>query len=290
MPVAELATLTASVKAHGLLTPITLLDGKILDGRHRYHACLTARVVPTFAEYSGNDPVGFVMAANLERRHLDVGQRAMIAVELETMKHGGDRKSEARNQDVNLHLDREEAAETLGISQSSVAKAAKIKAADPALADEVAAGNVTLNAASKKVAKAKAEAAAPAPDEPEERIDKVGQVIPPALWADWDRAASAAKHLCSLMSEIRCTLRDGRGTDVIFGELGSLIVTEANALYHELTLIKPHAVCTTCRGVMRKKCKFCGTRGWLSDYRFNSFVSKEEKALIVVAAAKKGTK
>jgi ParB-like chromosome segregation protein Spo0J len=40
----ELAELAVDIRAHGLLEPIVLLDGLVLDGRNRLRACEAAGV------------------------------------------------------------------------------------------------------------------------------------------------------------------------------------------------------------------------------------------------------
>ena len=74
--------LVASIREHGLISPITLLDGKILDGRNRYRACLKADVEPDFEILDSSDPekwVAYVEAQNFCRRHLTNVQRTAIA-------------------------------------------------------------------------------------------------------------------------------------------------------------------------------------------------------------------
>jgi ParB-like chromosome segregation protein Spo0J len=80
--------LVASVKAHGLREPIIMLEEMILDGRNRYRACVAAGVEPCFTPFRGDDPLAFVVDANLHRRHLSESQRAMVAAKLATLAHG----------------------------------------------------------------------------------------------------------------------------------------------------------------------------------------------------------
>jgi len=83
MDPAEFRDLVESVKKHGLREPITVFQGEILDGWHRYQACLETGVEPVFRELGeGENVVDFVVDYNLTRRHLNAGQRAMVAVQL----------------------------------------------------------------------------------------------------------------------------------------------------------------------------------------------------------------
>jgi N6-adenosine-specific RNA methylase IME4 len=118
------AELVADIREHGLREPIWLLGGKILDGRNRHRACVEAGIEPEFCEYLGDDPLSFVVSLNLRRRHLNESQRAMVAAELESLSHGGDRRS---LQDANLHLARGALAETLKVSPRTVASAAVVR-------------------------------------------------------------------------------------------------------------------------------------------------------------------
>lgn len=70
--------LTEDIQEHGLSYPIETLDGKILDGRRRWEGCKRAKVKPRFVEVQTDDPVAYVLSANLHRRHLDESQRAMV--------------------------------------------------------------------------------------------------------------------------------------------------------------------------------------------------------------------
>ena len=80
--------LASDIRANGLRQAITTFDGKILDGRNRYLACVSAGVEPLFEEFAGDDPLGYVVSLNLNRRHLNESQRAMVAAKLATMRQG----------------------------------------------------------------------------------------------------------------------------------------------------------------------------------------------------------
>ena len=79
----RLEELAEDIKNNGLQIEIELFEGKIIDGRNRYKACLLAGVEPLFMEVMPPDPLKYVLSLNLQRRHLDSGQRAFVALNVE---------------------------------------------------------------------------------------------------------------------------------------------------------------------------------------------------------------
>jgi N6-adenosine-specific RNA methylase IME4 len=84
----EFDKLVDDIKANGLLNPIVLYQGKILDGRNRFNACLEAGIQPLFVQYDGDSPREYVISLNLTRRHLTESQRALVGAKLADMKSG----------------------------------------------------------------------------------------------------------------------------------------------------------------------------------------------------------
>lgn len=84
LPDDELADLAADIKANGLQSPIVVKDKVLIDGRNRLAACEMAGVEPEYVEMNGSDPVAFILSANLARRHMSKGQRAMAAARVYT--------------------------------------------------------------------------------------------------------------------------------------------------------------------------------------------------------------
>jgi ParB-like chromosome segregation protein Spo0J len=145
----ELADLTADIREHGLREPVWLhRDGRIVDGRNRYRACLSVGVEPETRTYTGEDSalVSFVVSLNLHRRHLSESQRAMVAARIAGFRHGGDRVSE---QAANLPLATQaEAAEQLQVSERSLRDARRVQTEGvPELAARVDAGEVAVSTA-----------------------------------------------------------------------------------------------------------------------------------------------
>jgi N6-adenosine-specific RNA methylase IME4 len=155
-----LADLAADVKANGLREPAwriwvdDLGNGTrkplILDGRNRLRACEIARIKPTFRDYEGDDPVGFVVSLNLHRRHLDESQRAMVAARVAKLPKGV--RSDAS---IEASTTQTKAAEMLNVGRATVQRAREVlEKGTPDLVHAVERGDIAVSAAAKLVDKA----------------------------------------------------------------------------------------------------------------------------------------
>lgn len=176
LPDAELEEMANSVKLIGLQRKITLLDGKILDGRNRDRACEIAGVQPEFEEFDparDGSPVQFVAAQNLRRRDLTSGQKAMAALRLIPFFEAEDKAAADAAGGENgagdaTHVDSSgdfsqvaprkqkksgenkaaaKAARSTGTSRTQVERAKKLQKKNPKAAADVAAGTTSLNKA-----------------------------------------------------------------------------------------------------------------------------------------------
>lgn len=78
MTAEEFQELKDSIENIGVQNPITLLDGMVIDGWHRYSACMALGMeCPVVELAQGTDPRDFVMAQNQARRHVTKAQLAM---------------------------------------------------------------------------------------------------------------------------------------------------------------------------------------------------------------------
>ena len=77
MSVVDFKSLVDSVKEIGVQNPITIFEGKVLDGWHRYRAAKQAGVSFPYVELYDIDPRQFVLAQNKVRRHITQSQLAL---------------------------------------------------------------------------------------------------------------------------------------------------------------------------------------------------------------------
>ena len=143
MPQAEFDALVADITANGLREPIHIMGDSVVDGRHRYRACLQAGVEPQFVVVpDGTDLNALVISLNLRRRHLDESQRAMVAARLANLPLGSNQHAQicAPSQDS--------AAEMLNVSRRTVQHArAVLEHGAPELATAVDTGVIAVSSA-----------------------------------------------------------------------------------------------------------------------------------------------
>ncbi len=166
---AEYQALCDDITDHGLHEPILVYEGSILDGRNRHRACIDAGIEPRFREWDGNgSAVNMVVSMNLHRRHLNPGQLAFVALEVEKVKAVQAKERQRGGQGGVLLVSnltqakgraRDQAAAMFGVSTGYVQEAKKLNAEAPDLAEKVKAGEVKLWEATQEAKKRVREAA-----------------------------------------------------------------------------------------------------------------------------------
>jgi len=140
----EFEALVDDIRERGQQEQVWLYEGKILDGRNRYLACQRLNKEVRVKDYVGADAIGFVLSANLHRRHLDESQRAMVGAKLTDLEKGANQYTEG----VSI----ETASKLLNVGRASINRARKVLASgDPKLVAAVEQGTVSLSAAANQV-------------------------------------------------------------------------------------------------------------------------------------------
>lgn len=178
----EFAELVDDIKRQGQRQPIVLNHDKtvLIDGRNRYRACTAAGVDPIFEvlpeRYTEAMILDYIVSTNIERRHLNAGQKALVALEYEkafasAAKVGrpvGDSAHApvAGSEEIVADLRQfppssapapprerksvERAAKVVGASGRAVQQAKALQRDAPDLAERVRMGQVALDAADKE--------------------------------------------------------------------------------------------------------------------------------------------
>jgi transposase-like protein len=167
------------VRANGLREPIKVWNGMLLDGRNRERACEAAGIEPRYQELDFADEceaIAYIISENIVRRHLDVGQRAMLGEALRPhlaaaakarqeagQKRGRQSQGAARKgadkvdgaEKSPIHSDtgkvNTQLADMLNVSADTMKKAHKVATHAPELAAKVCNGEIKLGAAYKAV-------------------------------------------------------------------------------------------------------------------------------------------
>lgn len=153
----DLDDLAEDIRANGLMHPIVVFDGAILDGRNRLKACKKAGVKPRFDTLDKCDsPTAYVLSANKHRRHLSKTQLAFVAersLELfeaeakgRMVAGGGDPKA-GKEIIPDPGQARDHAAKAVGVNPRYVSDAKRIRKEAPEVARMAERNEVTMSQA-----------------------------------------------------------------------------------------------------------------------------------------------
>lgn len=79
----EFEEFAGDIKRHGVRNPITIFDGRVLDGRHRLAVASALKLPLRVVEFEGDQIAARdeVISQNVQRRHLTMAQRGLIVRE-----------------------------------------------------------------------------------------------------------------------------------------------------------------------------------------------------------------
>lgn len=151
----HLRELADDIERNGQRFPVIVDEaGLVLDGRNRATACRMLGIEPRVEVFSGSDAekLDYVVSLNLSRRHLDSGQRALVASNLATLRDGVRSDNAPGAHKCAPGVTQGEAAERMNVSRRSVQLARKVKEnAAPEVVEAVERGELSLKKAAKLV-------------------------------------------------------------------------------------------------------------------------------------------
>lgn len=147
--------LKLDISKNGLLSPITLYEGLVLDGWNRVKICDELGIEIKTVEYEGDCPASYVNSI-CKRRNMTAGQRAILAVEIlpyiekETKSHKKSNEGLGPSSDRGPQT-REIVAKIAGSSGKSVQIVKKLKKSYPNIYEKVKSGGYTIKDAVRNI-------------------------------------------------------------------------------------------------------------------------------------------
>ena len=281
----EREKLKQDILEKGVLEPIKLWDGEILDGRTRWEISQELGIKCPTEDVHPKDEVealGLSVSLNERRRHLSSGQLAAVAVAHKEMyakylkRLGRDEPekvdSEDNGDEANGHEEKEalkgrkskEAVSTLvGTNPTYMYKAEKLKDDHPAEFKKVLSGEKSLTQALRDVS------------EPKEKVkdaavlDAGKQAVPEdyeKVFADRAKFAAINSHLLAAKKGVEEL--DNRQSAAYLDQIE--VKSQINNARKALKQSQPHSICPSCSGDKQwrdaegKKCGTCKGRGWVN--------------------------
>jgi uncharacterized ParB-like nuclease family protein len=116
------------------------------------------------------------------------------------------------------------------------------------------------------------------PPPPSQVLDATGWPIPTQLIPLWQRSGEVQEMLTTL-SRVKGVLRSAQDNrDKLFAEVNfSSALSQLDQAWTDVKTAKPFAVCPTCQGQLPDQCTLCRGRGFISEHRWNTCVTREDK-------------
>ena len=138
-----------NIRLSGLLDPIVLFEGKILDGRNRHEICLELGIEPRFTEdLLGLNALEFITSKNLARRNLTPSQLAAVGADIVDL-----RAKEFWNKKRSGKTDHPKGrsgtvvARQLGVGEATIKHALSVKRQRPDLFEKIKTGEIKAETA-----------------------------------------------------------------------------------------------------------------------------------------------
>lgn len=113
---------------------------------------------------------------------------------------------------------------------------------------------------------------------PTQMLDATGWPIPTQLIPLWQRA-NEVQELLTILSRVKGALRAAQDDrDKLFSEVNySSALSQLDQAWTDIKTAKPFAVCPACQGQLPDQCTLCRGRGLISEHRWNTCVTREDK-------------
>jgi hypothetical protein len=117
------------------------------------------------------------------------------------------------------------------------------------------------------------------PPPPAAVVDGTGWSVPTQLIPLWQRA-DEVQELLTILSRVKGALRAAQeNKDKLFTEVNfSSALSQLDQAWTDIKTAKPFAVCPSCQGQLPDNCTLCRGRGLISEHRWNTCVTSEDKA------------
>lgn len=152
----EFEELVKDIHDNGLISPVVMYEGKILDGRNRWRACQRLGIPHTEKKFMGSDAAAYVWSVNAVRRQLTASQKALAAAKLVDAKAGMNQHSEEVTRSRVTTIG--DAAKMAGVGERTVQEAKRVlDNAVEDVVDLVESGQLSVHAAERVAQLPKAE-------------------------------------------------------------------------------------------------------------------------------------